>query len=503
MLSRRNLIVVAAFVIFGCTLLLTSQRLNGPFDFGYPDLSSGSTSTSGSEKELLDIYTSSPGELLPTAPYGSTPGTLFGRPPKETLAAAPPPAVKPGCENFPNMSNIFVVLKTGASESYNRIPTQLMTNLKCVPHYEIWSDMDQTIAGQRIFDALTDVLPQVKAHEDFEIYHHQAKCPIDQEHCNKDYDTAGKGWSLDKYKNIHIAETNWANQSNFDWYFYIDADTYVSWPTLVEWFKLLDPSKPVYFGSVALLGGFPFGHGGSGYAVSNAGMKKMFDGKSKVANKYDEKASTTCCGDYLFAYAIKEEAQLDVQNMFPTINGEKPYSMPFYDGHWCQPIITMHHAASEEIDELDRFERNRHFKSPVLIKDVFHDIIQPKLRNDHDDWDNLSEDVFYFDPTSREFDEDETKLRKPESGYNDAEKQAHLDFEHCRAACESLEACVQFRFGKGICSTATAVRFGKPAEASEDESPKHKSGWMVDRINEWAKKHDNCGTPKFPELEKS
>lgn len=501
MLSRRNLIVLAAFTIFAATLLLTSQRLNGPFGVDYPDLGGKSQ-----QQQQPQTYTGSTGvngkQPSRTTPHASTHGaTMTVDVPHghatEALATA---HVKPGCEGFPDMSNIFVVLKTGASESYNRIPTQLMTNLKCVPNYQIWSDMEQTIAGQHIFDALTEVLPDIKAHDDFEIYHHQAKCPIDQEHCNKGYDTANKGWSLDKYKNIHIAENNWANNSHYDWYFYIDADTYVSWPTLVEWFKKLDPAKPAYFGSVALLGDFPFGHGGSGYAVSNAGMKKMFDGKTKVGNKYDEKASTTCCGDYLFAYAIKEEAQLDVQNMFPTINGEKPYSMPFYNGHWCQPIITMHHLASEEIDELDKFELKRRFKSPVLIRDVFHDIVQPKLRNDHDDWDNQSDDVYYFDPTSRKFDKSETDLRKSETGYNDAEKEAHLGFDQCRAACESLPDCVQFRFGKGICSTSTAVRFGKPAEVGKEAEDSSKSGWMVHRINEWAKKHDDCGKPKFPTL---
>ncbi|OAA63205.1 hypothetical protein ISF_05081 [Cordyceps fumosorosea ARSEF 2679] len=506
MLSRRNLIIVAALTVFAFTLLLTSQRLNAPF--GGPDYSDvrntqpqpqpGTGTTGGKQPSHTTphVSTHAGATMTVSVPHGDT---------KETLHSVPPAsasAVKAGCEDFPDMSNIFVVLKTGASESYNRIPTQLMTNLKCVPNYEIWSDMEQSIAGQHIFDALTDVLPAVKAHDDFDIYHHQAKCPIDQEHCNKGYDTANKGWSLDKYKNIHIAESNWANHSRFDWYFYIDADTYVSWPTLVEWFKRLDPTKPVYFGSVALLAGFPFGHGGSGYAVSNAGMKKMFDGKDKVANKYDEKATTTCCGDYLFAYAIKEEAQLDVQNMFPTINGEKPYSMPFYDGHWCQPIITMHHAASEEIDELDKFERNRRFKSPVLIKDVFRDIIQPKLRDSHDNWDNLSDDVYYFDPTSRQFDETEVRLRKPDSELNAAEQRAHLGFDECRAACESLSACMQFRFGNnGICATSTAVRFGKPApEGSAGSDAGRKSGWMVQRVKEWAKKHDDCGAPKFPKL---
>lgn len=322
MWSRRNLIIIAAFTVFACTLLLTSQRLNdvscpGPFcREGSSQTQKQQPRPQNSGAALHNAGSDTPVTMTVTVPAPKPSKTTTSHAPLKTAAAR-----KPGCEDFPDMSNIFVVLKTGASESYNRIPTQLMTNLKCVPNYEIWSDMEQTIAGQKIFDSLTDVLPEVKAHDDFEIYHHQAKCPIDQEHCNKDYDTASKGWSLDKYKNIHIAESNWANHSQYDWYFYIDADTYVSWPTLVEWFKRLNPAKPSYFGAVALLGDFPFGHGGSGYAVSHAAMKKMFDGKGKVANKYDAKASTTCCGDYLFAFAIKEEAELDVQNMVSTHTG--------------------------------------------------------------------------------------------------------------------------------------------------------------------------------------
>lgn len=320
MLSRRNLIVVAAFTVFALTVLFTTNRLSvdacpGPFCIDF----SGSKQNPSPRPQNADAASTGTGsgstQTLHSASTAVS-STLVDVP-KHTASAEPSKALHndKDCAGFPDMSNIFVVLKTGASEVYNRIPTQLMTNLKCVPNYEIWSDMEQTVAGQKIFDSLTHVLPEIKAHKDFEIYDHQAKCPYNQEECYKSVEKLGeKGWNLDKYKNIHIAEDNWKNHSQFDWFFYIDADTYVSWPTLVQWFKGLDPKKPAYFGSVALLGGFPFGHGGSGYAVSNAGMKKMFEGKANVGNKYDKQVSETCCGDYMFAVAIKEETGLDVQN---------------------------------------------------------------------------------------------------------------------------------------------------------------------------------------------
>lgn len=34
-------------------------------------------------------------------------------------------------------------------------------------------------------------------------------------------------WTLDKYKFIHVLEKTWAMAPDMDWYFFIDADTYL------------------------------------------------------------------------------------------------------------------------------------------------------------------------------------------------------------------------------------------------------------------------------------
>lgn len=223
------------------------------------------------------------------------------------------------CALFPNTSSVQLIMKTGASESYSKIPTQLMTNLKCVPDFLFFSDMAQKIAGYTIHDSLDTVLDEVKEkNKDFELYHRQKKCPIDQEQCNKNHDVAKQGWDLDKYKNIHMAEKAYKLRPNADWYLFVDADTYVVFPTLMEWLKALDPNKPHYIGSVAYLGGFPFGHGGSGYLVSKAAMHAMFYGKTGVANKYDEPVQHTCCGDYMWSKALKDETGIEVVNAVST-----------------------------------------------------------------------------------------------------------------------------------------------------------------------------------------
>lgn len=237
------------------------------------------------------------------------------------------PDVDDQCAHFPNTSSVLTVMKTGASEAYNKVPTQLMTTLQCLPDFLIFSDMAQNIAGFTIHDSLDTVQTEIKeSNKDFELYFRQQQCPIDQEQCNKNHDTAKQGWDLDKYKNVHMAEKTYAMRPNYDWYLFIDADTYVAYATLMSWLKHLNPSKPHYIGSVAMLAGFPFGHGGSGYLVSQAAMSKMFKGKSGVANKYDEPVQHTCCGDYMWSKALKDETNIAVVNAVSGIVTPAPSS---------------------------------------------------------------------------------------------------------------------------------------------------------------------------------
>lgn len=231
-----------------------------------------------------------------------------------------PQAGSSECAQFPDTSNILLVMKTGASEAYARVPTQLLTNMRCLPDFLIFSDMEQSIAGHEILDSLDTVLPEAKSgNKDFGLYVHQKKCPLAQEYCNGEIEVAPQAWALDKYKNIHVAEKAYALRPSHDWYLFVDADTYIVWPTLVEWLAQLDPRKKHYMGSVALLVGHPFAHGGSGYVLAQATMRAFFDGKSGVANKYDMAAKSTCCGDALFSKALKEETGVDVKNV---VSGE-------------------------------------------------------------------------------------------------------------------------------------------------------------------------------------
>lgn len=45
------------------------------------------------------------------------------------------------CHGFPNMDNIMLVMKTGATEAYDKLPTQLLTGLQCIDDFLIFSDL--------------------------------------------------------------------------------------------------------------------------------------------------------------------------------------------------------------------------------------------------------------------------------------------------------------------------------------------------------------------------
>jgi hypothetical protein len=210
-------------------------------------------------------------------------------------------------------------MKTGASEAFARIPTQLMTTLRCLPESDflLFSDMAQNIAGHPVHDSLATVLPEAQlGNPDFDLYRRQKWCAVDQDSCNKLVDKpADEGWALDKYKNIHIAEKAYAMRPGYDWYLFVDADSYVLWGNMVQWLKTLDPGKKLYLGSVTLINDFRFAHGGSGYVLSRAAMEGFAGKHPGVGNEYDVRAKDECCGDYLFAVALKNKTGIAVQQM--------------------------------------------------------------------------------------------------------------------------------------------------------------------------------------------
>ena len=51
------------------------------------------------------------------------------------------------CPQSQLANDILVVLRTGATESLEKVPVHFRTTLRCVPHFVIHSDLDEEIEG--------------------------------------------------------------------------------------------------------------------------------------------------------------------------------------------------------------------------------------------------------------------------------------------------------------------------------------------------------------------
>lgn len=269
-------------------------------------------------------------EHVPTnsPPAGGGEDSPIGRKHRAQIPLAP--VRDPVCDGFPDTSGILLVMKTGATEAYDRLPVQIMTVLKCLPDFLIFSDLDQHIGGYHVRDSLETVLPEAQeGNPDFNLYRAQKECPVIQDECAKVLGGATDlaGWNLDKYKNIHMAEKAFRLRPDYDWYVFVDADTYVSWPNMVYALKKLDPATERYLGVPTMIGDRLFAHGGSGYVVSRGAMKEFVGKHPGIANRYDISIQNNCCGDFVFALALFDSLGILVEGFVSSFHFLKSLSL--------------------------------------------------------------------------------------------------------------------------------------------------------------------------------
>ncbi|XWW96362.1 hypothetical protein V2A60_004336 [Cordyceps javanica] len=417
------------------------------------------------------------------------------------------------CHGFPSTRDIMVVMKTGATESFDKMPTQLLTSLQCIPDFLLFSDLEQQIGKYHIYnvlDRVQDVLTSDRA--EFRLYQAQLDCPISQKECTNDMPG---GWDLDKYKFLNMVVRTWEMRPARKWYVFVEADTYVVWSNLVNWLNTqMDPTKDIYVGGVAFLNNMPFAHGGSGYAISGVLLERLVAHVKDIPPKrLNEMAINTCCGDALLADVIDNLA-VSVLRASPMFNNEKPNTFPFSPHDWCQPLFTLHHVNSEEVSGVWQYEQTRTKTEPMQLRDLYHAFVAPNIVPRRPRWNNLAE---------------QRCLAKPDDGDNVVEKHAHESPEACARVClaeglsldthayEGLKTdderdwylhqryrhqssdpnkpskertCFSWRYRDGRCCTSDSFRLGYPVAAKKE--PDATSGWFVDGINRWIHDHGQC-----------
>lgn len=424
-----------------------------------------------------------------------------------SLAIKPTPKplvpLVPSCRQLPGADKVVVIVKTGATEAFARLPQQLLTLADCVPNFMVFSDMEQDMGDHHVYDALDEVGKEYKDnHDDFKFYNQ-----VRQSHLSHgDVSLLGseKGWNLDKWKNIPMLHKAYTKYPKADWFMTIDADTYLGWTNLLLLLAQMDPNKPVYAGCVYWHGPTAFAQGGTGYLLSRAAVKKFekIRTKEKIAD-WEKETSTICCGDVMLGVAM-QHAGVGVSGAWPMFQVDPPSKMTWTDRYWCTPAITWHHSPTYEVEALWDFEKHwlnktsngkKHGSVPYLYRDAFDYFVTPTIAKEKKDWDNLSGDRIFTEPVK-----DHIKENRDWDGKNDEEKQKMWDelsdlqkaaagsMKKCKEACAEDNECVQWSFHPGTCQLQKTIKLGHLADAKLETT----SGWMLDRVNEFKKSKKDC-----------
>jgi hypothetical protein len=154
-----------------------------------------------------------------------------------------------------------------------------------------------------------------------------------------------------------------------DWYFHVDADTHVFLSSLAEWLRNLDHLKDLHIGSVAMIVGKEFAHGGSGILLSNAATRSFVVTNNGTAAKWDHEMRNNCCGDWVLSRILNEYG-MKVTPASPMLYGEAIGSITFGSDFWCDLVATLHHISPSEAERISHFEEQRQDKDvsiPYLL----------------------------------------------------------------------------------------------------------------------------------------
>lgn len=291
------------------------------------------------------------------------------------------------CAMLPGANDTLVVFKTGATELQDKLPIHMNTTIRCYPDYMIYSDLAETFEVSAIFDALADVNDNIKLeHNDFELYRrlqqHSGRAVLTQAELSGatvsvhsvSGNTENPGWKLDKWKFLPMMRRTLQEHPDKQWYVFLETDTFVFFETLLAYLSVLDPTKPYYMASAALIGDEEFAHGASGYLVSRPALQAVVKQYTENQIKWETITDGHWAGYCVLGKAFKA-AGIPLTRGWPIWQGDHVGNMNYGhtdSGHsqWCHPTVSYHHLGASAIEDLWNFERvwassSKHASSPL------------------------------------------------------------------------------------------------------------------------------------------
>lgn len=383
------------------------------------------------------------------------------------------------CAELPGANDTVVIMKTGATELEAKLPVHFETTFQCYPHLLIFSDHEEDYGGYHIIDALEHVTNDVKvSNPDFGLYRRlkkEGRGGLKPEELSgpqvKLSNGWGKpdnpGWKLDKWKFLPIVNRTLFEYPGKDWYIFVETDTYIFWSTALAWLRTLNPTDQHYMGSQMQIGEVVFAHGGSGFIVSQAAMRKVVEQFRVEQRKWEGFTAEHWAGDCVLGRIMRDSGS-PLLWAWPIFQGLKPGAIDYakYDYSkrlWCYPSLSYHHLSPDEIRDIWEFEQEWIAKSDKVVhhRDVYNEYIVPHLssfgRKERSDWDTISLDLEFPAGSIKE----------------------------CQNMCKDNATCVQYSFRDGKCTTSGTPKLGESKENV-------RSGWFVDRVKAFGEKMAVC-----------
>jgi hypothetical protein len=368
------------------------------------------------------------------------------------------------CSSFPYdaLASIQVTVKTGIGER-NKLEALLSTYGSCINNLLIVSDTVEVVHGQRVHDVLGDLPSSYEQdNSDWSTYEAQRQSIA----AGNEVGTSHEGWKLDRFKFLPMVEYAYANNSNAEWYIFIEADTYVFWDVLFRTLKKMDPYERHYIGT-AVPGAHDrwFAYGGAAIVLSQGLLRDLaLKGDQRLSVKYEWMAREDCCGDAVLAYVFHAELGVRLKNMYPTFSGEEPQWKWISEDNWCTPLLSLHHINSETMSSLWHWERcglSAARERPITFSTLLAWGLPASVADGFttkSQWDNGAD------------------IQQAENS------STHASSETCFQTCKSHPHCIQASYAKEVCRFAERLRIGHAVgeefESFWDTIKMERLGWQ-------------------------
>lgn len=294
---------------------------------------------------------------------------ISSHPPSHTSSPSlyTPPTPDYASQGALKTSEIALLLKTGASLVWKRLPIHLLTSLapeRIAPENAIiYSDVPDVIGSYHLVDVLANTSSRtVLESPDFQPYLLQEDFDDKQGWIEGDIAGPIGGWKLDKYKFLPLINHAGHSQPDAKWYIYMEDDAFIFLPNLLEHLATFDWKDAWYIGSLAVKHGEIFAHGGAGFALSRGAWEKTFGTHDDIIAKYENFTEAHGCGDHVLGHVLKDHGVTfgethEAEQFTFGFNPESYWNMWYGPANWCKPIFSMHHMHLKDISRSYNMEK--------------------------------------------------------------------------------------------------------------------------------------------------